>query len=193
MAIHGQPPETDQGENQSGSKAPRETTTGARDGRATPIPSSHPSLPTRYTSERVYNTGGPHRLSGGMHLQRPGEIGSDRRPSPGPGLTTYTAETRSRDGLEQQRIEESVAAAVRVESCPWRHREQHFHAALSVSGGAGSRGSQLTSAREIQPGTAAVIGVALNSAVLNLARNELNGAGGCSSRGRVDDCGGMVW
>lgn len=58
-------------------------------------------------------------------------------------------------------------AVVLVESCPWRHREQHFYTA-PVSGGAeraASRGSQLTSAREIQPGTALGIGVALPSAV----------------------------
>ncbi len=55
MSIHGQPPETGRGKNQSGSEAPRETTAGAGDGEPTPIPSSHPSLPTQYISERAYN------------------------------------------------------------------------------------------------------------------------------------------
>ncbi|KAK1897716.1 Eukaryotic translation initiation factor 3 subunit C [Dissostichus eleginoides] len=86
MSIHGQPLDTDQG----GSEAPRETTAGAGDGEPTPIPSSHPSLPTQYISERAYNNSecGPHTLSGGMHLQRPGEIGSDGRPSLGPSRAT---------------------------------------------------------------------------------------------------------
>lgn len=43
---------------------------------------------------------------------------------------------------------------------PWRHREQHFYAVLEPE----NQGSQLTSAREIQTGTA-VIGAALPSTV----------------------------
>ena len=43
------------GDNQSGIEAPGETTAGAGDEEPTPIPCSHPSLPTQYISERVYN------------------------------------------------------------------------------------------------------------------------------------------